>query len=121
MLLTALPVKMFGWKFNGRDVNVGYQLSLVFYLCVLSLVAIGTAYVFPSCFPGRSEADAFMRAGAITAFLSLWATYRLDHIVMPYHDYYAETLGSNYLPITRDLKVVVARLYILCFFLLPLE
>ena len=116
MLLTALPVKMLGWKFNGRDVNIGYQLSRVFYLCVLAIISIVAAYLFPSYFPGRSESDAFMRSGAITAFISLWATYRLDHIVMPYHDLYADALDFDYLTISNDLKFVVKRLYNLCFF-----
>ncbi|MDY7581222.1 hypothetical protein [Pseudomonas sp. CCI3.1] len=115
-VLVSLPVKLLGWSFNGRDVNIGYQLCMVFYICMLTIVSVVLAYFFASYFPGRSQSDAFMRVGAVATLLGLWAAYRLDHLVMPYHKTYGEAASPGVQKVSNNLKKVVVQLNRLCLF-----
>jgi hypothetical protein len=108
-LLMALPIKFLGWKVKGVDPNLGYQLSLVFYLCMIAIAAIFLSYSGVWFLPGRSSSDVFMRAGAIVTFFGVFAKYRLDYVVMPYHLLYAEAANKNtvFAPIADDLTEVI--------------
>jgi hypothetical protein len=116
--LVALPIKLFGWKFNGRDIEIGYQLSLVFYLCFFAITSILLSYLGVWFFPGRSAPDAFMRSGAVVTFFGVVAKYRLDYFVMPYHVSYSEaaTKDIHFASIFYGLRGVIKWLNRSCIF-----
>lgn len=94
-ILIALPVKLLGWKVKGGDPDLGYQLSLVFYLCLIAFATIFLSYFGVWFFPGRSSSDVFMRAGAVITFFGVFAKYRLDYVIAPYHLLYADAAKKN--------------------------
>ncbi|WP_458722400.1 hypothetical protein [Pseudomonas brenneri] len=115
-LLVSLPIKLFGWKFNGRDVEIGYQLVLVLYLCLIAIASMLLSYFGASFFPGKSASDAFMRSGAVVTFFGVVAKYRLDYLVMPYHVSYSEAAAKNiqFASIFDSLRGVIKWLNRLC-------